>query len=121
MARADPGRSIEPFWEPVKTETLAQGDFLTTCSVPVVPPDFATSIGRTSPVRVRVDVLDLIIMTQSCDLENSKAPLVACCPIHTLARFEEFNPKLKKTGGMGECETRSARGTPHPRIADEAG
>ena len=46
----------------------------------------------------RVDVLDLIIMTQSCDLENSKATLVACCPIHTLARFEEFNPKLKKAG-----------------------
>src|SRR5579864_2157882 len=98
MAAAQPAKPSELFWEQVHTDRLAQGDFLTTCSVPVVPADFAATVGQTSPVRVRIDVLDLIIMTQSCDLENNKAPLVACCPIHSIGRFEEFNPKLKKVG-----------------------
>ena len=65
---------------------------------PRLSSDFEKAEGKETPVKVRVDVLDLIVMTQSCDLENKKAPFVACCPIHSILRFEEFTPKLKQKG-----------------------
>ena len=98
MAVTEPAKMIEPFWDDVMGGSLAQGDFLPGCSVPLVSSDFEKAEGKQTPVRIRVDVLDLIVMTQSCDLENKKAPLVACCPIHSILRFEEFTPKLKQKG-----------------------
>jgi len=65
--------SIQPFWEPVTDETLRQGDCLHQCMVPVFGPDF-------SPVgthQVNVNEYDLIIVTQSCDLEQLKG--APCC------------------------------------------
>jgi hypothetical protein len=35
---------------------------------------------------------DLIIVTQSCDLENRKAALVALCPIWPVPEFEQAQP-----------------------------
>lgn len=95
MPPPDQASIAEPFWEEISTDKLAQGDFLPACSVPIVPPDFKADAG---PAKVRIDVIDLIVMTQSCDLENNKATLVACCPIHSILRFEEFTPALKKSG-----------------------
>jgi len=40
-------------------------------------------------------VFDLIVVTQSCDLENRKARLVATCPIHSVVEFEKVNPSLR--------------------------
>ncbi len=95
MPPLDQATNLEPFWEQLTSEKLAQGDFLPGCSVPIVPADFGTAEGQ---IKVRIDVIDLIIMTQSCDLENGKAILVACCPIHSLSRFEEYTPTFKKSG-----------------------
>jgi hypothetical protein len=36
----------------------------------------------------------LIVVTQSCDLENDKVEFVALCPIHTLPEFAAVNPKF---------------------------
>jgi hypothetical protein len=93
-----PTPASNAFWEHVVTDRLAQGDLLGTCLVPVVPADFGDSIDTAQPHRVRVDQIDLIVMTQSCDLENNKAPLVACCPIHRIARFQEISPRFKQKG-----------------------
>jgi hypothetical protein len=90
--------AAEPFWEQVTTERLAQGDYLPECFVPVISGDIAEKVGTGEPQHVRVDVLDLIVMTQSCDLENNKAPLVACCPIHPILRFQEFSARFKQRG-----------------------
>lgn len=98
MPATDPSKRIESFWEQVSTPRLAQGDFLPECSVPLVASDFETSQGTGIPVKIRVDVADLIVITQSCDLENNKAPLVACCPIHSIVHFEQFTPKFKQKG-----------------------
>ena len=93
---------MDSFWEQVTTINLAQGDFLQNCSVPVVRADFDQAAKTPQiPASILVDEFDLIIMTQSCDLENSKAPLVACCPINTLDEFEQVNPRFK---GRGEWE-----------------
>ena len=39
---------------------------------------------------IPVDLGSLVVMTQSCDLVNRKAPMVACCPVHELGEFESF-------------------------------
>lgn len=77
---------------------LAQGDYLPGCLVPVLSPDFAGLDGQTVPVK-RVD---LIVITQSCDLANNKAVFAALCPIFRLDRFEEVNPQFRKKGQWEE-------------------
>jgi hypothetical protein len=47
---------------------------------------------------VPIKLGDLIVMTQSCDLEQKKSPLVACCRLTTLEEFERTNPKAAKPG-----------------------
>lgn len=83
------------YWTRVRSGVLAQGDFLPQCGVPVVSAGFDEGLEEEPgnvDGRIRVDVTDLIVVTQSCDLENRKAPWVACCPIHTLSEFEHTNP-----------------------------
>ena len=41
---------------------------------------------------------DLIVVTQSCDLENHNVQFVALCPIHTLEAFEAINPEFRRRG-----------------------
>ena len=86
----------DPFWTKVDEAELRQGDFLPQCLVPVFNPDY----GRPEDVThtVPVSEYDLIVVTQSCDLENQKAPLVAMSPIYTLSDFEKINEKFKKPG-----------------------
>lgn len=40
----------------------------------------------------------LIVLTQSCDLANGKAPNVALCPIYRLDEFEQSNKHFTKPG-----------------------
>jgi len=83
------------WWSEIKGPTLAQGDYLPRCIVPFFDPDYGTgSDGRV----VLVKEYDCIVVTQSCDLENDKAPLVAMCPIMLLANYEIINPASTKKG-----------------------
>ncbi len=86
---------MEPFWTRTEGEALAQGDLIPGCHVPSFGEDFGTE-----GLEVEVDVreADLIVVTQSCDLENSKISLVALCPIHELTTFEQANPAFKARG-----------------------
>lgn len=91
----------KPFWRSVNEQGLAQGDLLKDCLVPVFTPDYGTN--RQDKIEsVPVGEYDLIIVTQSCDLENDKVTLVALCPIWTLPEFEESNPRYKKKGAWEE-------------------
>jgi len=82
------------FWIKIEGVELAQGDLLPGCFVPDFPPDF----GSTESGDVQLAPANLIVVTQSCDLENKKVAYVALCPIHSLMKFEEFNPGFKKKG-----------------------
>ncbi len=86
------------FWIQVNGQELAQGEVLNNCLVPVFLPDF----GDHASEEVPVSDADLIIVTQTCDLANQKVGLVALCPIYTLQRFEEHNPKFKTKGRWEE-------------------
>lgn len=84
---------MEPFWGSTSGSDLAQGDYLTECWVPVFGADLGPSeLQPDIPVKKG----DLIIVTQSCDLMNSKVTLVATCPISSLGTFEKANPSFAR-------------------------
>jgi hypothetical protein len=56
------------FWIRIEGVELGQGDFLPGCLVPSFPPDF----GATESGTVELSTANLIVVTQSCDLENKK-------------------------------------------------
>ena len=56
------------------------------------PPDFAIPTSETRIVQA--DQADLIVMTQSCDLEQGHAALVALCPIWPIPVFEAAQTSL---------------------------
>jgi hypothetical protein len=90
--------TVEPWWETISGPDLAQGDYLEDCVVPIMPADFTPDSegeeGET--VAFEGDIFDLIIVTQSCDLENKKVDLVAACPVYSLEVYESVNPGMKK-------------------------
>jgi hypothetical protein len=94
----------EPFWIEVKESDLRQGDYLPNCLVPVAifDPEIFSRGQEGAELEVEVRETDLIILTQSCDLENGKADFVALCPIYPIVEFEKVNPQFakKKDDGM---------------------
>jgi len=71
---------------------LSQGDLLPDCPIPEFPADF----GGPSTTNVPFRVGDLIIVTQSCDLANRKAPLIALCPIFGIPALIEVDARFQK-------------------------
>ncbi len=104
-----PSASIQPsihaFWIQVQGSELGQGDYLPRCLVPKFHPDFGSSEGLET---VQVAEANLIVMTQSCDLENRKVDFVALCPISEISLFEQFNPQFAKKKSSWE-EVRKGR------------
>jgi len=85
---------VDLYWTQVNEPTLRQGDFLSSCHVPVLYPDFSPG----STHEVEVGEYDLIVVTQSCDLENKKAQLVALCPIYSILDYQRVNEQFQEKG-----------------------
>jgi hypothetical protein len=85
---------VTSFWQKVSGSDLMQGDYITDCAVPI----FAEIPTEKIKITPKVKVYNLIIITQSCDLANGKAPFVALCPIYTITEFEVENPKAAQKG-----------------------
>ncbi|MBX7135702.1 MAG: hypothetical protein K1X67_23790 [Fimbriimonadaceae bacterium] len=87
------------YWQGVNGEAVFQGDWLPGCRIPV----FQIKSGTTDlDDTVKLDKSDLIVVTQSCDLEQGKVHLVALCPIYSLPEFEAINEAFKKAGRWEE-------------------
>ena len=67
--------------------------------MPVSSPTVAIGAG---PQEVTAGESDLIVLTQSCDLEQQKVRLVATCLLYALAEFEATNPAFAKKGRWNE-------------------
>jgi hypothetical protein len=95
---------MESFWQQINESELRQGDYLPNCLVPVslFPSDATLQQTEQPLLDVEIQERDLIIITQSCDLENRKARLVALCPIYAIADFEQFNLDFTKKGKWNE-------------------
>ena len=89
----------ESFWGQIVGERLAQGDYLSNCPVPVFPVDYGKNEGNSS---VGVRRADLIVVTQSCDLENKKVSFVAMCPICTVTQLRTVDEKYGKADRLEE-------------------
>jgi len=92
----------ESFWTEVVGENLAQGDYLPNCPVPVFPADYGQTEGNSA---VGVRHVDLIVVTQSCDLEQGKVKLVAMCPIWTVSLLKSTDEKYGKAATLEEIRT----------------
>ena len=79
-----------PWYEVAENNELLQGQFISDCPVIVPPKKIALE-------EVVADVVqyDVIIMSQSCDLEQKKLELVLVCHFQTLSEFERKNPSFK--------------------------
>jgi hypothetical protein len=82
-------------WLKTVGSDLEQGDLLPDCALPMVGPDFEPVIGESTIV---IQIRDLIVVTQSCDLANARGQFAALCPIYGLDRFESINPDFTKKG-----------------------
>jgi hypothetical protein len=87
--------AVSAWWLRLEGSNLAQGDFLPRCLIPFFEPDYGTGCEVQD---VPVKEYDCIVVTQSCDLENNKASLVALCPIYSISTFEDVNPKFREKG-----------------------
>ncbi|MFH1114480.1 MAG: hypothetical protein V1792_11210, partial [Pseudomonadota bacterium] len=84
-----------PWYDIAEDGTILQGDILSSCSVylPSIPDDADVMIlldGQDLEVPLQIINTDLIIMSQSCDIENDKTPLVMVCPVLALTSFVEM-------------------------------
>ncbi|MDZ4759437.1 MAG: hypothetical protein SGJ10_15030 [Bacteroidota bacterium] len=86
---------VYPWYETISfSDNVLQGDFVFDCPI-IVPPE--TFDGEHD---LQVKVLNTIIMSQSCDLENDKIAIVLVCPYYNLKDFLEKHP-VSKNGGKG--------------------
>jgi hypothetical protein len=90
--------TVEPFWVETDEVALRQGDYLPRCLVPV----FGSELVEAGTHELAMDEYDLIVITQTCDLEQRRVRLVAACPIHSVAEFEAVNPAFAKKGRWNE-------------------
>lgn len=94
---------MESFWVQVKENSLRQGDYIPECNVPLCTfPSGSDQSSGNLVWDVEMKVKDLIVLTQSCDLENKKAQFVALCPIYSVSDFESANPSFAQKGRWNE-------------------
>lgn len=93
--------AIESYWESSANSALRQGDYLLNCPIPVFA-EFPMQTEKEVELDVDIRFQDLIIVTQSCDLEQNKTRLVAMCPIYPLEKYEQFNSEFLKKGRWEE-------------------
>ncbi len=86
-----------PWYEIVVSDAwLSQGDFFESC--PVLVP--RTVIDRDVEVAVaNVEEYDVVVMSQSCDLEYRKLNIVLVCPVWSLNEFGEKSSYFKGSRG----------------------
>ena len=85
-----------PWYGIVKQEeSLMQGDLIENCPI-IVPPN--TILEDDAP-DIEINNFDVIILTQSCDLENSKISSVLVCPYFTLQEFGARHEFFRSTAG----------------------
>lgn len=79
-----------PWYEVVDGEILEQGDLLSACPIIVPTPEFPIA----DNVEVNLQTFDVVIMTQSCDLENQKVKDIIVCPHWDLEQASQMDAAL---------------------------
>jgi len=97
---------MEAFWTSVSDGTLRQGDLLLRCPVPILPPDLKVDV----TISVAMRYHDVVVINQSCDLEQRKVRGVALLSVTSVPEFEKNNPVFAKKGRWNEVLKGRAEG-----------
>src|SRR6266487_4075993 len=113
-----------PWYEIAEGAEVLQGDFLDRCPILIPPADFRVTPQGKGPeeVRVKVQTYDVVVMSQSCDLQTKKLDLVLVCPHCALEEFVEAAPSFRSASMkedlrrgnvpgyhmLGQCDVRGA-------------
>jgi len=79
-------------------EPLRQGDFIDSCPI-VVPPK---KIGKGN-ITTEIIEYDVIVPSQSCDIEQEKLELILVCPVWSINEFEGRSDFFRSARGKEEC------------------
>jgi hypothetical protein len=88
-------------WQSVTGKILNQGDLLGHIAVPLVHSSFPEQDDEGN-VPLDVGYANIIIISQSCDLENNKVSNVVVAETFALDEFESVNPAYEKKGKWNE-------------------
>lgn len=85
-----------PWYELISnSELITQGDILHNCQVPVL--DYSDEISEDSTVDASITIIDGVILTQACDIENKKIQNIILCSIFTREYFEAQQTESGRT------------------------
>jgi len=88
----------DPWWIRTSGPSLRQGDLLPDCLLPLFV-RMSEQLGKEGGTQDgELKRAQLIVLTQSCDLENQKAVFASLCPAQSLLEYEVDNPRFAKKG-----------------------
>jgi hypothetical protein len=90
-----------PWYEVAEGDGLQQGDLLDACPVIQPPPTFRVpeKPGPMKGVPLQMQTYDVVILTQTCDLEEEHVSLVLVCPCWPLSTVEEDSSYFRSRRG----------------------
>jgi hypothetical protein len=80
-------------------EKLRQGDFFSNLPLVVPPANFEYDPEKTENIPITMETFNVVVLTQSCDLENEKIDIVQVCPYWSLEEISKENPFFKSVTG----------------------
>ena len=78
-----------PWYDEVTDGSLDQGDILTNCPAGYLPLDWDPN---KSEQQFDIDLYDLVVLTQACDLAHDKTEYVVCCPVSHHSHIDKDFP-----------------------------
>ncbi|MBI4578068.1 MAG: hypothetical protein HY718_00105 [Planctomycetes bacterium] len=111
-----------PWYDLIEGESLAQGDLLQ--SFELIIPQVLVA-GRTPPdpsgaIPLENRVIDLVVMSQTCDIENDKVVSLLLCPRWDLWQFEEEARKAGQSWNDSQREALRRGNLPGYHLLNEA-
>lgn len=92
-----------PWYESVESDNLEQGDFVDSCQVVIpnyIPIDMIKEtmhdVSASYQVETHAMTYNVVIVSQSCDLDNAKVDYVLVCPRWPYSEVVKNNPKFGK-------------------------
>jgi hypothetical protein len=87
-----------PWYEVVEGEDLEQGDILFQCPVLKPAPEWMIDDFQQGEIPTLIEIVDAVVMTQSCDLANEKVTEVLLCGHWDLQQATAYNRTLADKG-----------------------
>lgn len=93
---------LYPWYSVIEGDELRQGDIIFDC--PVIVPSNGASDKPSGELEAEILTYDVVIMSQSCDLENDKLNVVLVCPHWSFKEFSDKEDYLKSTKGKTDLQ-----------------